>query len=104
MSKNHIMKNEYLELLIDNHPDPMIISDLNGTILAINDKLAAIFGKNKEDLIHYYFGLGMYIRNAFGLWRGNKALLDDCSKGEQVHPDTVSMIIIEALWEDLRKN
>ena len=42
---------EALNLLIDNHPDAMAISDLNGNILAINDKLAAIFGKTKEDLI-----------------------------------------------------
>jgi len=42
---------EALNLLIDNHPDAMVISDLNGNILAINDKLAAIFGKTKESLI-----------------------------------------------------
>ena len=42
---------EALNLLIDNHPDAMVISDLNGNILAINDKLAAIFGKTKEELI-----------------------------------------------------
>jgi len=42
---------EVLNLLIDNHPDAMAISNLKGTILAINEKLAAIFGKTKEDLI-----------------------------------------------------
>ena len=42
---------EALNLLIDNHPDAMAISDLKGKILAINEKLAAIFGKTKEDLI-----------------------------------------------------
>lgn len=40
--------------LIDNHPDAMVISDLEGKILAINDKLAKIFGKSKEDLIGTY--------------------------------------------------
>jgi len=40
-----------INLLIDNHPDAMIISDLDGTILAINDKLAQIFGKSREELV-----------------------------------------------------
>ena len=39
---------EALNLLIDNHPDAMVISDLNGNILAINDKLAAILEKPKR--------------------------------------------------------
>ena len=37
--------------LIDNHTDAMVISDLEGKILAINEKLAKIFGKSKDELI-----------------------------------------------------
>ena len=51
MKNNKIASNKDLEILIDNHPDPMILSDINGKILAINDKLAAIFGKKKEILL-----------------------------------------------------
>jgi PAS domain S-box-containing protein len=42
---------DILNFLIDNHPEAMAISDLNGKILAINEKLAQIFGKSKEELI-----------------------------------------------------
>ncbi|MDH3975367.1 MAG: lipocalin family protein [Deltaproteobacteria bacterium] len=57
----------------------------------------------KEDLIgKYHFGLGMYIRNAFGIWRGNKDLWEDLTQGKPTHPDDLSGIIIEALWEDIQ--
>ena len=68
----------------------------------------------KEELIDCHFALGMWIRNNFGLWQGNKELPVDCGKRQyghlnlkieefpEVHPDNVSGIIIEALWEKLR--
>jgi hypothetical protein len=63
------------------------------------DELA---GTPKDDLIgKYHFGLGMYIRNAFGVWRGNKELWEDLTHGEPTHPDNLSGYIIEALWDDL---
>ena len=51
MKQQNRLLNENLHLLIDNHPEPMAISDLNGKILVINEKLAKIFGKSKEELI-----------------------------------------------------
>jgi len=55
-----------------------------------------------EDLIQYHHGWGTDIRNKFGLWRGNEALmLSAC--GRQCHPDTASMRIIEAVWLELQK-
>ena len=42
---------EDVNLLIDSHPDAMVISDLKGTILAINEKLAQSFGKTRDELI-----------------------------------------------------
>ena len=42
---------EDVNLLIDNHPDAMVISDLKGKILAINDKLVKVFGKSRDELI-----------------------------------------------------
>ena len=54
-------------------------------------------------------GLGQYIRNRFGLWKGNEELLRSCSEhAEKVgrprlgqHPDDASATIIDALWERL---
>ena len=57
----------------------------------------------KNELPLYHFGLGTYIRNAFGLWGRNKDLLKDLTHGKPAHPDDLSGIIIEALWEDLQE-
>lgn len=52
----------------------------------------------KEDLISLHLGFGTWIRNRYGLWRGNeKLILSAC--GFRCHPDDASMAIIEALWE-----
>ena len=61
-----------------------------------------------------HFGIGADIRNRFGLWTGNKALLLDCQKAKfegrtdmphrvaAIHPDDASGMIIQALWARLR--
>lgn len=62
---------------------------------------------SREDLIRFHHGWGTSIRNSFGLWQGNRALFDSCmegAQGEEFHPDTVSMIIIERVWEALQDN
>lgn len=53
----------------------------------------------RQDLILYHFGWGTGIRNEFGLWQGNSALLE--SSGS-FHPDDCSMMIIERVWEKLQ--
>lgn len=55
--------------------------------------------KTKDDLINFHFSLGMSIRNSYGLWGGNHALLH--STGES-HPDQASGVIIDALWKKLQ--
>ena len=52
----------------------------------------------KDQLIQYHHGWGMGIRNSLGLWRGNDKLLQSCGNGTRVHPDSCSMMIIEAVW------
>jgi len=52
-------------------------------------------------LYRLHHGLGADIRNTFGLWRGNQALLDSCGAFE---PDDASMEIIRALWTRLRQD
>ena len=39
---------------------------------------------------------GLGIRNGFGLWRGNVALLESCRVS---HPDSCSSAIIAGVWE-----
>jgi hypothetical protein len=63
----------------------------------------AIAHMSASELIDPHFSLGMYIRNAFGLWQGNHALLMSCSAaGRPIHPNDASGVIIEALWTCLR--
>lgn len=58
--------------------------------------------------IEFHLGLGTGIRNQFGLWRGNKPLLNSCAavakkrrEPEALHPETCSHLIIEALQQSL---
>src|ERR1700722_13354904 len=57
---------------------------------------------NKESLAFFHFGLGLQMRNRYGLWRGNEKLaLSAC--GFRCHPDDVSMKILEAVWQELHQ-
>lgn len=69
-------------------------------------------GLSEDNLIMLHFGMGMGIRNQFGLWEGNDALLGDCAaakglSGEfswlSMHPDDASTIILTALWRGLQE-
>ncbi len=63
------------------------------------EELATITHMEAGDFIDLHFGLGMWIRNNFGLWKGNKTLLLETGKR---HPDDASEVIITALWRTLR--
>jgi hypothetical protein len=65
----------------------------------------AIAVMQKEDLINLHFGLGMAIRNAFGLHEKGSKLLASCDNTElcnSVHPDDASEMVIQALWRSLQ--
>ncbi|UUZ77398.1 hypothetical protein LP414_09330 [Polaromonas sp. P1(28)-13] len=53
----------------------------------------------EDDLTMLDFGLGQWVRNHFGLWGDNPALLQ--ATGEQ-HADDASGFIIRAFWLKLR--
>ncbi len=57
---------------------------------------------SEDDLINYHHGLGRFIRNEWGLWRGGplKTHLSDLGF---IHPDDMSQTIIEAYRAHLRK-
>ena len=113
---------------------PKTVADAVETLLTLcpREKLDKIWAISEEDLpvqiaASFHFGIGMYIRNQFGLWAGNQAVADDCvryfaketarrhpgdpSYDERTtlqiasgvrHPDTLSSIIITELWRRLR--
>jgi hypothetical protein len=97
-------------------PPERIVSTLPNTVdeavrrlnsdLPLKDKtMIARMGEN--DLPGLFLTLGAYIRDKFGLWSGNEALLDSCrsvSGENNIHEDDASMVIIRELWEELRKS
>jgi hypothetical protein len=67
------------------------------------EALAAVAAMSEDGLRACHFGLGMYIRNEFGLWQQGSPLLQDCMKDAvYIHPDDASMLIVRALWAKLR--
>ena len=59
----------------------------------------------EHELIDIHQSLSGYIRNTFGLWSGNEALLQDCRvklNKYDIHEDDASLLIIKELWKKLR--
>lgn len=81
---------------------PRTVEEATATLLAImSDKDKELVRNTaEEDLIQFHHGWGMGIRNDFGLWQGNDALLKSCGKQ---HPDDASMVIIRSVWKELRE-
>ena len=65
-------------------------------------KLRIKFMTKEEDTASLHFGLGLWIRDRYGLWRGNEKLIVSAC-GFRCHPDDTSAKIIDAVWETLRK-
>ncbi len=72
----------------------IILSEMTG-----RDKLL-VRNTKKEDLVKFHSGWGNEIRNRLGLWEGNDALMRDAN---EIHPDSVSTKIMEAVWEEMQK-
>ena len=58
-----------------------------------------LFLTEKEKLVQRHFDLGQLIRNGFNLHHNNE-LKESCGEG---NADDASMVIVQALWEDLHK-
>jgi len=71
----------------------------------VGDKDRSMLSKYaKDDLITFHHTLGQSIRNEFELWGGNDELVKDASKFiSDLHPDSISMLIIEKYWEKVRQ-
>jgi hypothetical protein len=62
------------------------------------DGLEYIKNLKEGELIYLHFSFGMWIRNNFGLWKGNEELLKATGKE---HPDDASGVIIKEFWKHL---
>jgi hypothetical protein len=77
-----------------------LISDL-----PLKDK-TAIANLAENDLATLQFSLGTYIGKEFGIWSGNRELLDSCSvisRDAHLHPDFAPTVIIVELWNRLQE-
>lgn len=54
----------------------------------------------EDGMIKYHFGLGMWMRNNWGLWHGSALAEWFKAKGVD-HPDNMSGVILDSLWRDL---
>lgn len=62
------------------------------------DELAKIDAmKSESEMIEYHFGLGMGMRNEWGLWGGGP-LAQHMNKLGFHHPDDMSGVILETFW------
>jgi hypothetical protein len=52
---------------------------------------------SQDDLSSLHYELGVFIRNSFGMWGGNRDLLEACGS-PAMHPDSASAILIESVW------
>lgn len=75
------------------------------TTLSLKDR-SLLANMQPDELSHLNSGLGEYIKQNFGLYVGNEALMLSCAAvGRVAKPlaDEASAIILRVLWEDLRK-
>ena len=59
-------------------------------------------GGTEEDMNQYHFGLGMWMRNTWGLWGGSRLAKWFNAQGIK-HPDDMSGIILDSFWRYLNK-
>ena len=73
--------------------------------MSLNDEIL-LASTNESDLIDAHFALGHKIRHKSGMWTDNNALLESCrilSVDRNLNVDTASMVIINSLWERVKK-
>jgi hypothetical protein len=73
--------------------------------LSLRDK-AHIAKMREKDLDSLQPSLGHYVRNAFGLWSGNSALMESCRfvlGVSKLNEDDASAVIIKLVWKQLRE-
>ena len=72
--------------------------------LPLKDK-TTIASIAEDDLVTLQTNLGAYIESQFGIWSGNRELLESCefiSGDAHLHPDFAPSVIIKELWKCLR--
>lgn len=79
---------------------PATMDEAVGVVIATlsDNEKATISAMAESELVSLHMGLGAWIRNNFGLWSGNRRLLE--STGEP-NADDASMVIVKSIWHRL---
>ncbi len=83
----------------DNWPQDKLVAVALLITAMTPDSKTRIARIKHADLFPDHTGLADYIRQHFGLWEGNIALIDSCGCDS---PDDAAMVIIEKAWNALR--
>ncbi len=80
---------------------PKTVNDSVDLLMRIltDEQKNEIAALQEDDLIDLHFGLGLAIRNAFGLHDLDSKLLADCGTK---HPDDGAGIVVNELWKRLK--
>ena len=70
------------------------------SILAFKNRRGIIAQPNRESMSKYHFGLGMWLRNNWGLWSGSRLERYFYARGVY-HPDNMSGVILEYYYDYL---
>ena len=109
---SNFMEDEMLDPEETSHHWPQTVEEaVNFLITGLSFKDKAKIAKMEENqLSSLHITLGEYIRDQFGLWTGNKGLMESCrfvSKKYDIHYNLsegdASALIIRELWRELRK-
>ena len=94
---------------------PKTIDDAIERVIASmsEEEMNELRNAHEKELINFHFGLGWVIRNEFGLYEGNDALLKACARSRHNaferllfmnDPDEASGFIIEEVWKRLKRD
>jgi len=75
-------------------------AELDKSLSEINRKEMSELPK-RSDMIQYHMGLGMWMRNNWGLWGGSRLQKYFTDKG-MTHPDNMSSVILFYYWDWLK--
>jgi hypothetical protein len=79
--------------------------ELLHTNMCLNEEFMLAY-MDEVDLTDLHLSLGHDIRDEFGLWAGNEALLESCrimAGRQDLHVDDASMVILKALWDRVQQ-
>jgi hypothetical protein len=79
---------------------PRTVSDAHERLVKLlpDSVLRRMRSGTEEDMVQYHFGLGMWMRNNWGLWTRNSGLYKFFDSAGVHQPDDMSGIILSTFW------